>query len=285
MNTDASSFLNPIPLTYQRVISSTCKKIGSSQPSTPEEIHSLRIATKQLRALLKLYYPTNHKNDVKCLNQEIKRLADLFSTPRDYDVFRELITKLCKANNKKSNAIPLNTDQILLTFTPPKTANQQYPISVHLINAFFSIEKNWQRNLTLKRSKDLTKGLVQSFIYMQKTGKKALKTGSDCDYHTFRKWVKHHYYQQYLLFGNPSSKRKKYFRKLKKLEKRLGRLHDYSQLQQRLKTVKDHSQADEIEKQRKQLLKLIKKQKRQCKEKCHSLIKQVLYNAKSHKLS
>lgn len=224
---------DPVLKLALRLAKKAREALSANPALTPENIHDLRVLTKKLRALLRLYYPTiRHKQrqPLRRLDQAIKSLADELAESRDASV---LYTTLDDVIRKHSSELSPAQQYLLDQYKPVNVAPE--PIPAASIDAKLgSIVESWQSVSGFLHGINIKQGIDFSYLRAQKLAKNIRRSHDDDQFHQYRKWLKYHLYQIELVATKPGKAISNYTRHLDKLGKQLGVLHDVYLLQESL---------------------------------------------------
>ncbi|GGC10846.1 hypothetical protein GCM10011352_41680 [Marinobacterium zhoushanense] len=195
-----------------------------------EAIHRLRVAMKQMRALLRLLKPHLSGKQYARLNEDCRTLSNDLASNRDSDVVLETL-ELLAADSKGApaylhlyEALKLEGDDACLP------GDKQTPGWRKIEQVLDRVD--WQfAQLPLKgvHKRDLHKGVERGFRKGRKLWRRAQKRSDSETLHDWRKVVKSTLYQKQLLRRSDSSGNL-----LRSLGRRLGELHDLDVLEQHL---------------------------------------------------
>jgi CHAD domain-containing protein len=201
-----------------------------------ETAHLIRVAAKQLRALLRLLRRAVSAKAFECEDARLKTAADWLAPGRDRTVARETLTSLV------ADAAPGRSRETL--------ARLQYQLDEHTTNsqehgsggviarAAPGLEK---AGLLMKRMRlagdgwdDIRRGLVKVYRRTRRRMKEALSHPDDEAFHRWRIPAKQLYYQLQWLEPVWPGRFSKMVRQLHRLEKKLGSDHDLAVLKEML---------------------------------------------------
>lgn len=262
-----SSCRDPVWDLATRLVHKQQNKLSRSATLGPEQIHSLRVTTKKLRALLRLYYPAlkpNQRQAIKQLDRRIKSVADELSDSRDATVLYQTLTEVIQRNTESMSP---GLHALLNYFLSGDTEQVSSP-SFQAVKQLNDIADRWQSAVSTIDAVDIHRGLDFSYLKARQLAQKALTGHDDHPYHQCRKWVKFYTYQLQQTAPKSAKAPTKYLRKLRKLGDRLGHLHDLCQLQLALLSLSPEDSAAVTESPRQQALAWIGSRKDQTRHKC-----------------
>ncbi len=238
---------------------------------SPALVHSLRVCTKRLRALLQLYRPVASKTAIKTVEQPIKALAKSYAGQRDAVVQYHTLCHLVE-QYQQSHASDM---QALLAYFEARLHDEvasNTPMEPQA--ALEGILELWQEKLKPRGKKhgsppDLDSGLEYAYRKARKLAYEAESSDDDEVYHQCRKWTKYYLYQLQMLVDKPRPRDKALIKQLKALGELLGEFHDRCVLEQSLNRILDKPVADEsLEQATLLMLTWLIEQKRADKKRC-----------------
>lgn len=200
-----------------------------------EDIHGLRVASKELRALWQLLKPLLDKAEVRKALANLEQAASLLSDSRDHQVAISTLQRLRQHSRNKDARGALDEALAALQAGAPDQANQR---AVDLQPFWQRDQQYWQAlNCTADAATLRKRGFDRLY---NKAAKLARAARCDDDirlWHKLRKWVK------YLALTLPLQGTQELADELGRLGKKLGRLHDLHQLLQRIEQLDWQRQA------------------------------------------
>ncbi|HEX2750900.1 MAG TPA: CHAD domain-containing protein [Verrucomicrobiales bacterium] len=202
-------------------------------PSDPgETAHLIRVATKQLRALLRLLRPAIPERAFQHHNTKLKAIAASLATGRDRDVSRETLALLAGNPKRKRYQILMTLAPLLETGASPEADHASLP---ELQKAAQALDRSRHALLRMRIPSGawspLLQGMIKTFRRARRRRKQALSHPDDDTFHRWRIPVKQLYFQLQWLEPLWPKRFQKMIRNLHRLEKKLGSDHDLSVLQ------------------------------------------------------
>lgn len=238
----------------------------------PSFVHSLRVCTKRLRALLQLYRPVAGKSAIKSVEQAVKALADSYSGQRDalvqYETLCHLVEVFQQGNDQDM--------QPLLRYYDARLHHQVHTAApLDPVAAFADILQLWKQKLKGKKVPDFDSGVEYAYRRARKLAYEAESSDDDEVYHRCRKWAKYYLYQLQMIVAEPRPRDKALIKQLKKLGECLGEFHDRCVLESSLNRLLDNKQDEALEQAALLMLSWLMEQKRQDKNRCQGLFESV----------
>ena len=217
---------------------------SAAEPYTlsPALVHSLRVCTKRLRALLQLYRPVAAKTPIKAVDQTIKALADSYSGQRDALVQYETLCHLVEQYQQSHGS---DMQPLLDYFSARLRDESETAAPMEPAAAFEGILERWQEKLKEKKQPDFESGLEFAYRKARKLAYEAESSDDDEVYHQCRKWTKYYLYQLQMLVEKPRPRDRARIKQLKALGELLGVFHDRCVLEQALNRLLDKPIEDE----------------------------------------
>ena len=274
--TDSRSGADPVFKLAKQRVNKLLKKIrveasasaAESYTLSPAQVHSLRVCTKRLRALLQLYRPVASKTAVKTVDQAIKALARSYSGQRDAVVQYETLCHLVDLYQQSHGS---DMQPLLDYFETRLHQEVDAATPMKPEAAFESILQTWQEKLRGKEQPDFNSGLEYAYRKARKLAYEAEASDDDEVYHQCRKWTKYYLYQLQMLVDKPRPRDKALIKQLKALGELLGEFHDRCVLEQSLNRILDNPLEDEaLEQAVLLMLTWLIEQKRLDKKRCQS---------------
>ncbi|MEE2733631.1 MAG: CHAD domain-containing protein [Pseudomonadota bacterium] len=272
--TQSRSGTDPVFKLAQQRVNKLLKKIraeaqaSATDPYTlsPALVHSLRVCTKRLRALLQLYRPVAGKTAIKAVDQSIRALANAYSGQRDavvqYETLGHLVDQYQQSHGSDMQPL-LDHFQARLD----DKAESASPLEPEA--AFTAILERWQQKLKGKKQPDFESGLEYAYRKARKLAYEAEASDDDEVYHQCRKWTKYYLYQLQMLVDKPRPRDKALIKQLKELGERLGLFHDRCVLEQAMNRMLNQGLDNEaLEQAVLLMLTWLMEQKRQDKKQC-----------------
>ena len=241
--THSHSGSDPVFKLAQQRVSKLLKKIQAEAPDasaavphtlSPVLVHSLRVCTKRLRALLQLYRPVAGKTAIRAVDQSIKALANSYSGQRDAVVQYET---LCHLVEQYQQSHGCDMQPLLDHFSACLLEENEVATPMEPNAGFQDILARWQSKLKGKKQPDFESGLEYAYRKARKLAYEAEASDDDEVYHQCRKWAKYYLYQLQMLLDKPRPRDKALIRQLKALGELLGVFHDRCVLEQSLNRI------------------------------------------------
>lgn len=248
--TDSRSGTDPVFKLAKQRVNKLLKKIKAEAPASASEpytlspalVHSLRVCTKRLRALLQLYRPVSGKTAIKAVDQTIKVLARSYSGQRDAVVQYETLCHLVELYQQSHGS----DMQPLLDYFKSRSCEVEAAAKpMEPLAAFETVLERWQQKLKGKKQPDFGSGLEYAYRKARKLAYEAEASDDDEAYHECRKWTKYYLYQLQMLVDKPRPRDKALIKQLKALGELLGEFHDRCVLEQSLNRILDKPLEDE----------------------------------------
>lgn len=202
-----------------------CQRIldGKTELSS-NDVHALRVASKQLRASWQLLKPLLKTTHAEEGNRQLARGAATLRVPRDLKVMSTTLSTLAKQASGKDAQKTLSEGHRIL-FSELNTSTTRGEVTEPLVNAFHQDQLRWQSlEIRLPDSRLLRKGYVRLYDKAIKLANAAQTSGDVTLWHRNRKWVK---YLGYSLSRLPSSRTLPFdHADIVAFGKKLGQLHD-----------------------------------------------------------
>lgn len=248
--TDSRSGSDPVFKLAKQRVNKLLKKIKAeasasateSYALSPALVHSLRVCTKRLRALLQLYRPVAGKTAIKAVDQTIKALARSYSGQRDAVVQYETLCHLVDVYQQSHGS---DMQPLLDYFKNRSTEVVDAARPMEPQAAFETVMERWQQKLKGKKQPDFNSGLEYAYRKARKLAYEAEASDDDEVYHQCRKWTKYYLYQLQMLMDKPRPRDKALIKQLKALGELLGEFHDRCVLEQSLNRILDKPLEDE----------------------------------------
>lgn len=208
---------------------------------TPEDIHRIRVAIKQLRARLKLLREiTGNTPEYEHVSADLKLLSNNLSAQRDRDVALSTLRKIAHKYPGKKTALLVS---VLAEQVAIRQQSQTYdPLALGAL--LQQIRQNLLPYSQVTISHEQVNEIVgHSYGKMCNAGEEALTSETCEDLHTWRKRVKTLGYQLGLL-EPPIRQMKNLQRQLAKLGARLGSVHDLCFLTEMLTEIVAEEELD-----------------------------------------
>ena len=207
------------------------QELDSDALDVREYVHQLRVRIKKLRALLRLFRPSNEKwFDTE--NAWLRDFAAQFAGPRDADVAVETFHKIVESVDGGHSAAEFNEVLGLLEQNRTRRFQEEAPDSpIPQIRTLLKEGRSRIENWPEKKMQ--TKVLVSGFCRTYSRGRKALQQcARDTQpehWHEWRKRVKYQRYQWKLLQRLWPNMIKPRRHELHRLSDLLGEIHDLSE--------------------------------------------------------
>jgi CHAD domain-containing protein len=192
-----------------------------------ETAHLIRVATKQLRALLRLLRPAVSAPVFKREDARLKAAAGFLASGRDRTVARETLTLLIEASegHRREMLTRLKKDPALSTLSTPDKGTART-----ISKAVRTLQESGLALVRLPVSGDawdaIRHGLTKAYRRARSRMKKALDHPAEEPFHRWRIAVKQLYYQLQWLEPVWPERFSRMIRKLHRIEKKLGSDHD-----------------------------------------------------------
>mgnify|MGYP003683807771 CR=1 FL=1 len=267
MGAMTKSSTDPVFEIARQRINKLLKKIPATEaPLSPALVHSLRVCTKRLRALLQLYRPVASKTAIKKVDQPIKAIAGAYAGQRDSAVQYATLCHLVELYQQSQN----HDLQPLLSYYAIKQERVEAEAAAPDPGAAFTaVIEIWKARLKGRQVPDFESGLEYAYRKARKLAYEAESSDDDEVYHQCRKWTKYYLYQLQMLVDSPRPKEKALIKHLKTLGILLGEFHDRCVLEQSLNRLLDKTVNDEpLEQAALLMLTWLMEQKRLDKKQC-----------------
>jgi CHAD domain-containing protein len=208
-----------------------------SHGSVEVVVHEGRVLMKRLRALLwfarPVLTPSTHREAKACL----RRASGLLAAQRDLAVTRGTLKKLAKKRSGKC-------DWFLVTEIIRKVAGDDGEASEkeqrRTLRKAMGIVRRTISDVTRNAKSRIAwappeKRMGKAFHAVKKAAKKARRTGSDTDFHTWRKKAKRLFYLLELTEPKPGRHRTRLLKRTDKLQDKLGEYHDAFMVEDRIR--------------------------------------------------
>ncbi len=229
-------------IAIQRVNKLVKKLQAAEAPLPPALVHSLRVCTKRLRALLQLYRPVASKTAIKKVDQRIKVIARAYAGQRDAVVQYETLCHLVEVYQQSQSS---DLQPLLAHYAARQAREDANATPLDPVAAFLDVLDVWKARLKSKRVPDFESGLEYAYRKARRLAYEAEASDDDEVYHQCRKWTKYYLYQLQMLLEHPSPKEKALIKHLKALGVLLGEFHDRCLLEQSLNHLLDKNSNDE----------------------------------------
>lgn len=263
----------PVFLLAVKRINKLLKEIEAAGTAADELVHDLRVCTKSLRALLRLYRPYCAKDCMKSVDIPIKKLADSYADQRDAHVQYELLLDVV---NEPGLEGEIDTQALLRCYTNSRKPVIKQQVTMAVREDFLQILESWQENLASVAVTDIVPGVDLSYQKARDHAQAAVLSDKDETYHACRRWVKYYYYQLRLLLPKSRRKQNEFIKEIAVLGDVLGKLHDRGVLQRNLSALlpdvkQDVSGDTNMAEIILGVLTRLEEQKRQDKIQCHQI--------------
>lgn len=219
------------------------ERLAADTPLSNSEIHSIRIASKHLRAAWTMAESSVGKRTSKKGKKEMKRLAKHFAGNRDAMVQIKLMQSLVSKHAENPMPQLEKWTERKIDKHYKKSSKSSGKISPILLVK--RAIKRWQScEDKLSDTSQLKGGTTHSHLILQKKLRKAMRRNTAKHWHRCRMWVKYVYFQHTILAEILGIDAGDYTSKLKKLGNLLGKRHDLYNFQQTIashKFKKQHS--------------------------------------------
>lgn len=208
-----------------------------STPATPAitatSLHKVRVITKKLRALTRLYRRKDNRTQAREIRHQLQRIAHVFSTCRDADALQQTLLSFRK------NADKVTARHLLLLANTLQQENQHalaVLTATSSLQDFKSVKDLWTHSLQNAEDRDIIKAFEKSLRNTLRCGSKTLKAHDHTGLHKWRKRVKHLFYQLEIFTAN-NAQLQRHSKRFKRLGSLLGDVHDLDLLEAYLKTA------------------------------------------------
>lgn len=197
-----------------------------------EQVHDLRVAIKNLRALWRLSLAGGKKKTVRKRDRTLKKAAAALSDARDSQVMLETLDRLAAASHRPFEQESLAAVRDRLTTDMPATVEPRPPAD--FAEVFRDDLARWRAMPPCNDAAPLRAGLVALYRHARRRGLEAMAEDDPDSWHRFRNWAKH---LQYQLAPLPLGGDELDLKELRKLGQALGNLHDLHVLDAHLKRL------------------------------------------------
>lgn len=205
------------------------KRIQRSKQPSSGTIHEIRVATKKLRALLRLFRPVISAKTFTRENTRLKTAAAGFAHVRDHRIACETLAALVEdydaahgrglLKRLKETAVPVARCSV----SDLRDAGSRLEISSRVLSVMRIAATGWEA---------IDPGLMETYRRCRKRMKAALRDPCAETFHQWRIPVKHLYYQLQWLEPLWPSCFTRMIKRLHKLEETLGKDHDLSVMEE-----------------------------------------------------
>lgn len=191
-----------------------------------EDIHGLRVASKELRALWQLLRPLLDKDEVRTAIANLDQAAASLSDSRDYQVAISTTQRLLERTRNRDARHALREAQSALLAAAPATASHA---ATELQHHWLQDARRWQALTSTADAATLRKrGFGRLYRKAARLARAARCEDDIRLWHRLRKWVK--YLSLTLPLAGQSSSQRALIEEFERLGKKLGQLHDLHQL-------------------------------------------------------
>jgi CHAD domain-containing protein len=198
-----------------------------SRGSVDEAIHDGRLLIKRTRALLWFARPALDLKIYEEVKAQLRAAAELMSSHRDLAVIKKTLQELSTKVDDQTALKQIT--QHLLGKSPGDPADEKKLRAV-LKKAMGILDRSMSEMKRHAASRDdwpsADKRVKRAFRAMHKAEKKAQDTGSDVDFHEWRKKTKRLLYELELTEPEPGKSMKNVIKYVAKLQESLGLTHD-----------------------------------------------------------
>jgi CHAD domain-containing protein len=225
---------DPVLAQLEKPIESYCDLLAASPPLSPKAVHDLRVLTKQLRALLRLYQPFVEVENWQFADAQARSIARAFAGLRDRQVQVKTMTRLLRGKPHLIFQLQPIYDYLLNHEDQTPRDDAALGSQLHDLLVF------WEKHLAQSGPHSwIPKGAELTFRKAHRRGKRACQSLADDDFHHWRRWLKYWLYQQEWMTVKDNSKLIGYRKQLTLLGTRLGQFQDCCVLEQTLKSRSD----------------------------------------------
>jgi CHAD domain-containing protein len=202
-----------------------------------EDIHSVRVAIKHVRALLRLVRPALPEKVFRREDNRLKTAAQRLSALRDTDVGRDLLRDLAEKSHRKSEQKALALVRASYDSAIPETLLQSHEAARRGLVRTLESGRRDLRDLHLEANEWVAVGPGLRAIYRscRSRMKMALRTGDDPAFHRWRTRLKNLLHALQFLTPIQPGKIARLTRKLTRLHQQIGRDHDLMVLSETLR--------------------------------------------------
>jgi CHAD domain-containing protein len=197
----------------------------------PDAMHEVRLLIKRSRALLWFAKPALTRGVSWQAKVDLRKASRLLSAPRDLAVRHATLTKLSpKIAGSKNRKIVARVSNQLRRQADLKL---ELPVTEHellrgagglLLNALMAIRVQAEKARTWPSTPSR---VAKAFHTMRQARKKAARTGSDADFHRWRKKTKRLLFELEWAHPTPNKKMVRTLDAVDRLQEKLGIHHDY----------------------------------------------------------
>ncbi len=235
------SFEKAVEARLARELGAAIAEVNNTDHSIEHRVHQARLATKELRAFLRLIRPAFR--DYREVNAALRDAARQLAHHRDSAVRARLLHELFKSSPE--NGLAAFSDAIAeLAGSPPGIEEQERQLAGFSrdIGALAANAALWR--VEPKAWSCIADGATRTYRAARRAMADARKTKQPADFHEWRKYVKYHARQLALLSklsSGPTWRRRKAVSRLGEL---LGRHHDLEALYAHLRDEVRLSETD-----------------------------------------
>lgn len=227
---------DPIYLKAKQLIKKTLHSTMTAGPQSPEAVHELRVLSKKLRALLRLYHSDLPKSETAETEQQLKAFADQYANQRDHDVIQTTLSSIFARGKAPANQ-QYQKLELLKQYFSLRQTNRVGELAEKPDLALSAILHTWQKMKVSNQPQNFTASIQYGYNKSRKLSHQALRTGNDEDYHQCRKWLKYYQYQISLCIPLLSKPKQDHLQQVKETSELLGKLHDYAIFEQQLLSI------------------------------------------------
>jgi CHAD domain-containing protein len=203
-----------------------------------EDLHQVRVSIKRLRALLRLARSMISKKIFERENARLRKAADRLSVFRDPTVSRQILEKMIKRLSDEDSRTAFRAVLAAFVRERPRQAQFRTEREEVMREAGRSLKRTGLAFQSLLILADewsaIEKGLKIVYRAARNRMLRALATGSDEEFHNWRKQTKYLYYQLQTIEPVWPKRLGRTIKRLRKLEDQLGVDHDLSVLKRLL---------------------------------------------------
>ena len=203
-----------------------------------EDLHQVRLTVKRLRASLRMVRPVIGKAFFGRENRRLKKVADHLSLLRDAVVSRRTLLKLAGNHSIKQDrkAVALVLARIAEQGPASGQFRERCETALHqVVGSLVEAADNFQNMLILAEEWEaIGLGLHNAYREARDRMSRAARSDQEEEFHDWRKEMKYLYYELQMVQPAWPERLGTMLRRLKKLEEKLGKVHDFAGLRNML---------------------------------------------------